>query len=102
MHCTGCGEFATNRIVIAELERLRAGGSPRIDELKYSIEIADHPWYLNWSQRLQQIILESGTPRDLTRSQKKGLRNSLTQEKPGSSRSGYNLVRDSDTNTEDT
>ena len=72
--CNDCGEFATNSIVITELERLRAEASPRIGEIKYSIEIADHLWYLNWSQRLGMIILEAGQPRELTKHQKRGLR----------------------------
>ncbi len=73
IECADCGGFSTNQIVITELERLRKEGSSRIGEIQYTIDIADHRWYLNWSQRLQAIFFELETPRVLTKRDKKGL-----------------------------
>ena len=69
--CSECGEFSTNKITIDELDALRDEGSPRIKELQYSIEIAEHPWYITKSPRLGIIVLESGPPRQMTKRDKK-------------------------------
>lgn len=67
--CAWCGEFSTNKITINELDALRAEGSSRIKELQQSI--AEHPWYITKSQRLGNIVLESGSPRQMTKLEKK-------------------------------
>ena len=90
--CPDCGEFSTNQIVIDELDRLRAEGSSRIGELQYSIEIADHPWYLNWSPSLKMIALEHDAPREMTKHQKKMRRRSRST----SASAGPNLFYDPD------
>lgn len=100
--CNDCGEFATNKIVITELERLRAEGSPRIGELKYSIEMSDHLLNLNWSQRLGMIVLEVGQPRELTKHQKRGLRDGHRCGKSSESTGGViNFVYVGDGDAED-
>ena len=72
MSCSDCGDYSTNRIVIEEIGRLRAEGSSRIGELKYTIRIAEHSWYLNWSSRLNTIYFEKDPPRKLSKWEKKG------------------------------
>ena len=76
--CKGCGEFTTNKITIDELDRLRLAGSPRIKELQYSIDIANEPWYITWSQQLGIIVLESGPPQEMTKQEKKLRRKGVT------------------------
>lgn len=56
--CPDCEDYSTNRIAIEEIERLRAEGNSRIDEIKYTIRIAEHPWHLNWSSRRNTIYFE--------------------------------------------
>lgn len=90
--CAHCGEFSTNQLVIDEMERLRAAGSPRIAELKYTIQSADHPWYLNWSPRLGMIVFEAGPAEKLTKRNKKAIRKALCRPNPCSADGGINLI----------
>jgi len=80
--CANCGQYSTNQIVITEIERLKAEHSPRIDELRYTIDIADHRWYLNWSQSLNSIVFELETPQELSKRDKKGLSKHYRQNQP--------------------
>jgi len=54
-----------------ELSVLRAKGSARISELQYSIANTDHFLNITRHQTLNQIILESGPPREMTKRDKK-------------------------------
>lgn len=69
--CKSCGVFSSNKITIDELDVLREKGSARIGELQYSIANADHVWNITRHQTLNQITLESGPPREMTKRDKK-------------------------------
>jgi len=81
INCDNCGQYSTNQIVITEIEKLKREHSPRIEELRYTIDIAAHRWYLNWSQSLKSIIFEYETPQELSKSDKKGLSKEFRQDR---------------------
>lgn len=77
IRCAGCGEYSTNKITIDELDSLRAAESPRIEELQYSIAVAEYPLHITKSQRCGGIVLESGPPQQMTKREKKHRRRTV-------------------------
>jgi hypothetical protein len=71
VQCLMCGDYETNNFTIKELEKLRENKSPRIDELKASIESSDTLLHITKSQRLGMIVIESGPPSEMTKFHKK-------------------------------
>jgi hypothetical protein len=76
--CKSCGAFSSNKITVDELNILREQGSVRISELQTSIATADHQWNITKHPRLNQIVLESGPSREMTKREKKLKRRTKT------------------------
>lgn len=81
--CDACGRFFTNKVVLQELDRLRALGSERVIEIRQTLQRYDVGRYLNWSSAHKTIFFDQEVEQTPTKHEKKfrsrSMRNGSTQ-----------------------
>jgi hypothetical protein len=81
--CNVCGRFFTNKVVLQELDRLRAQGSKRVVAICQTLQRTDVGRYLNWSNTHNTIFFDWEVEKTPTKREKKSrsrsMRNGSTQ-----------------------